>query len=187
MKETWKAVKGYEGLYEVSRTGIVRGIRRSGCTGEPLRPQEWRGYLSVILTKGCVSKHKKVHRLVAEAFIPNPEGKRTVNHIDGRKTNNAVENLEWATHSENYRHAYATGLKTVSEKQRMAAAETGRRTCDINRRRRPVFSTNDTGERKHYESAHAGARDVSGSASAIVKCCKGKGRTHKGLRWQYAD
>lgn len=187
MTEEWRDVKGYEGLYEISNMGTVRGVRRTGCTGGPIKPQEWRGYLSVILYSGCKPTHKKVHRLVAEAFIPNPENKRTVNHIDGCKTNNAVSNLEWATHSENHRHAYSIGLKTVSDNQRRAASAVGKRTCDMNRPRRAVFSDDGIGEPIYYESAHAAARRVNGHATAIIKCCRGKSRTHKGLRWQYAD
>lgn len=126
----WKAVKGYEGLYEVSNMGDVRSINRivvdkNGRT-KNLKGKELfftiskvdkHGHLpraSVQLWKNntCVLKH--IHRIVAETFIPNPENKPTVNHIDGNPLNNCVDNLEWATYSENQIHAYKTGLTSVS-------------------------------------------------------------------------
>ena len=112
MKEQpqWRNVVGYEGLYEVSSTGEVRNAR----TLVVLKQSVCNGYRRVNLWKGNKYKTKKVHRLVAEAFIENHLGKRTVNHIDGDKTNNSVENLDWATYGENTKHAYDLGLNAPS-------------------------------------------------------------------------
>lgn len=177
--EMWKDIPGFEGLYQVSSLGR---IRRNGKF-KTLRPDR-RGYLTVWLCKNSVQKNHKVHRLVASVFIPNPESKRTVNHIDGNKQNNRVENLEWATHSENITHANSTGLRTVTDAQRKAASMNGKKTCDQNRPRKAVFCIKD-GIRHEFESAHAGARFVSGVASPIVACCKGKKKTYKGYEWGY--
>ena len=187
--ELWAAVPGYEGLYEVSTEGRVRGAKRSGCTGKPLKGRvDHGGYHVVTLTRACVSKHVRTHRLVALAFIPNPEGKRTVNHIDGDKLNNCVDNLEWATHSENHKHAYKIGLTKVSDLQRAAASRTGKRTCELNRPRRAVYMISLEGNRlQDFISAHEAARYVNGCASAIIACCRGRSKTHKGYRWQYGD
>ncbi len=178
--EEWRDIPGYEGLYQVSSLGR---IKRNG------RLKTFRkdrgGYLTVWLCKDSEQKNFKVHRLVAQAFIPNPENKRTVNHIDGYKHNNVVENLEWATHSENIIHANNMGLRTVTDAQRRAASVTGKRTCEQNRRKTPVICYGK-GQLLKFESAHAGARFVSGSASAIVRCCKGKAKTYKGYEWGYA-
>jgi len=117
-KGMWKPVVGYEGLYEVSDTGQVRSLPRNGTVSYSriLRPNNVRGYLQVALQKNGKRKDFKVHRLVADAFIPNPERKRTVNHIDGNKGNNRVENLEWATDSENQLHSvYVLGNGKASE------------------------------------------------------------------------
>lgn len=188
MQEIWKPVIGYEGLYEISNMGNVKGVRRSGCTGEPLKAHiDHNGYVNFSLTKDCKRKQCKGHRLVAMAFIPNPENKRTVNHKNGNKQDNRVENLEWMTYSENHKHAYRTGLKKVSDAQRKVASETGKRTCAINRLKKPVIMTDSTGSEMRFESAHAGARFVNGNASPIIRCCKKKKPTYKGCAWRYAD
>ena len=93
----WKDIKGFDN-YEVSTEGQVRNI----TTGHILKPRDnGRGYLEVGLHTNKKRTHKYIHRLVAEAFIPNPNNKPEVNHIDEDKTNNSVNNLEWLTHKEN--------------------------------------------------------------------------------------
>lgn len=111
--EEWKDVIGYEGRYKVSSFGRVRSFvngSKKGCILHPNRHRQ--GYFWIRLDGKC----KLIHRLVAEAFIPNPENKKTINHIDGVKSNNCVENLEWATQSENNKHAFRTGLHVITEK-----------------------------------------------------------------------
>lgn len=177
--EKWKDIQGYEGLYQVSDQGRIR----KGNRIKSVRIDKG-GYLTVWLSKHSVQKCLKVHRLVAFAFIPNPEMKRTVNHIDGNKQNNCVENLEWATHRENIIHANKIGLRKVTEAQRLSASRNGKKTCDQNRLKKRVFCTKD-GIKNEFESAHAGARYVSGDASPIIACCKGKKKTYKGYEWGY--
>ena len=104
MKEIWKPVVGYEGLYEVSNTGKIK----SNISNKILKPYETsNGYLQHCLYLNNVKHRVYVHRLVAENFIPNPENKGTVNHIDENKKNNNVSNLEWCTQLENL--LYGTG------------------------------------------------------------------------------
>lgn len=119
----WKPVPGYEGLYEVSDCGLIRSLERQRRGHKStfrvgdrlLKAQMVGGYLMVRLYKqrgnGVAWEAKTVHRLVAEAFLPNPANLPVVNHLDGVKANCAAANLEWTTHSENIRHAYASGLK----------------------------------------------------------------------------
>ena len=109
-----RSLVGYEGLYEIDEDGNIYGIvhnssRRIGVK----KPYVNRGgYLRINLydANGKAQKHY-IHRLVAQTFIPNPKHKKEVNHKDGNKLNNNVNNLEWCTRSENQRHAFATGLE----------------------------------------------------------------------------
>jgi hypothetical protein len=107
MKEVYKAVKGYENIYEVSDSGKIRNAK----TRKALTPQITRfGYLRIQLHNNKVVKNYFVHNLVANAFIDNPLNKRCVNHLDGNKQNNTLSNLERCSHSENTLHAFRIGL-----------------------------------------------------------------------------
>lgn len=109
----WRDVVGMDGKYSVSDSGLIRSNIRWKILKLTLNPY---GYLQVcVKPDGRKGKSKviRVHRAVAIAFLENTEGKPTVNHIDGVKTNNCIENLEWATHSEQIQHAVDNGLKIV--------------------------------------------------------------------------
>ena len=108
--EEWRDVVGYEGLYQVSNYGRVKSFHNNGV--RTLNPSfaDYPGYYVVNLTKNGKQQTQYVHILVAQAFIPNPENKSYVNHIDGDKLNNCLENLEWTTPTENSRHAWRNGL-----------------------------------------------------------------------------
>ena len=111
MEEIWKDIKGYEGHYQISNTGKVKSLHFNIATQKQetiLKQSEtWGGYLRVGLTKDRKPKLFAVHRLVAEAFIPNIENKPVVDHINGDRADNRVENLRWCTHSENSRNSKA--------------------------------------------------------------------------------
>ncbi|WP_405101481.1 NUMOD4 domain-containing protein [Oceanobacillus sp. FSL H7-0719] len=112
----WKDIKGYEGLYQVSKWGRVKSLKRKNLAGTYMKERMFdvypnnQGYYMVKLSKEGKGRDVSVHRLVAETFIPNPDNKPQVNHIDGNPMNNKVTNLEWVTPQENIDHAWDTGL-----------------------------------------------------------------------------
>lgn len=108
MKEIWKDIPGFEGYYSISNKGRVLSIR----TGKMKKPSTYnnKSYPTVSLWVNGIPTRKSIHRLVAELFIPNPENKTQVNHIDGDKTNYSINNLEWVTPSENMTHAFKNNL-----------------------------------------------------------------------------
>lgn len=146
MTEEWRSVSGYEGLYEVSNLGRVRSLDRLVQKGEVAYKRKGRilkqtpvkksKYLHVYLFKNGVKKAYQVHRLVAYAFIPQVEGKNVINHKDGNGLNNAVDNLEWCTQSENVVHALKTGLSKdnnyyKNEKEIIADYKSGKTILEI--------------------------------------------------------
>ena len=109
--EIWKDVKGYEGLYQVSNIGRIWSVNRQ----KYLKPYEGNGYLKIdLFAKNGKRKKEYIHRLVALAFIPNPENLPEVNHKDENKYNNCVNNLEWCTHQ--YNNKYGTKVERMIEK-----------------------------------------------------------------------
>lgn len=109
MKEKWKNIPGYEGRYQISNKGRVKTLnyKRTGKVKILKHDKTWNGYHTVVLRVGGAGSkqiHPLISRLVANAFIPNPDGKGFVNHKDGNRDNNSVENLEWVSKEENELH-----------------------------------------------------------------------------------
>ncbi len=129
--EVFADIPGYEGYYQVSNYGNVRSLDRvikekTGKTqtikGRVLKQRiNPGGYYYVGLGKNGSKATFAIHQLVAQAFIPNPKNKKTVNHMDGNKLNNSVANLEWSTYSENLEHAYKAGLKQAVKSSEVAS------------------------------------------------------------------
>ena len=120
-KEVWNDIQGYEGLYQVSNLGRVKSLNYNRTGKECILKYgiNTDGYLYVILSKNCICKNRTIHRLVATAFIDNPDNLPYINHKDENKLNNRVENLEWCTaeYNSNYGTGIARGLKTKKLKK----------------------------------------------------------------------
>ena len=124
--EIWKPIKDFENLYEVSNLGRVKSLPRIKINNKGkqltkekiMKPHDFNnGYYKVPLTnKEHLKKYYLVHRLVAQAFIPNPNNFPQVNHKDGDKSNNCADNLEWITREDNIKHAYKMGLNPSRKK-----------------------------------------------------------------------
>lgn len=122
MNEIFKDIKGYEGMYQISNLGRVKSLARMVIKRvDFIQPRKERirklslsasGYFSVVLCKNKIFSSMRINRLVASAFIPNPDNKKEVNHIDSDKTNNNVNNLEWTTRRENVSHGKLRGKKS---------------------------------------------------------------------------
>lgn len=118
MQEIWKDIPNYEGLYQASNFGRIKSIQYFNHTNNKIYPRDKilkpilneKGYCRVDLSKSGKSKRHRVHRLVAKTFLPNPYNLLEVNHIDGNKQNNNVNNLEWCSRSYNMKEAYKLGL-----------------------------------------------------------------------------
>jgi hypothetical protein len=133
-QEYWMPIPQYENYYEISNLSNIRSINRRILTKSGyLKPEKERtitqrisnkGYLSVTLSKHGQSNTHHVHRLLALAFIPNPFCKPIINHRNGNKLDNSIENLEWVTYSENAIHAYKTGLYKSNERKRRLIVDT---------------------------------------------------------------
>lgn len=177
MQEIWKDIKEYEGEYEISNLGRVRSLnyRRTGMK-KVLKPiNHPRGYLSVILYKNKKSKEFCIHRLVAETFIENLSNKPQVNHKDGNKHNNTINNLEWVTASKNEKHAWKIGLKTDEHIKKIAQNNS-----------KPILQYDLNNKLlKEWGSISEASRDLNIKQSGISSCCRKVVKTSGGYIWKY--
>lgn len=187
MEEIWKPVVGYEGYYEVSNLGNVRSLNynKTGKTATLRQGKLTNGRLQVVLCFNGKQTHKLVHRLVAEAFIPNPENKPNIDHIDTDASNNRVENLRWCTQSEN-------NLNPITRKRLSAASvlkmKRQREMGCFDWVKKPIVQLSLKGEFiRVWESASVAGSALGISPADIGSCCKGRrGRKSRGgYRWKY--
>ena len=169
----WQPVLGYEGLYEVNQFGQIRN-KDGQIMRQRLKKAKYTVYKKVSLYKDGKYKHLYVHRIVAQAFIPNPQGFELINHKDEDGTNNAVDNLEWCDRS--YNATYGTSPKKISKAFKGRESE----------KRIAVYATNKSGDfAGEWDSITEAAKDVGCSTSEISGALKGKRKTVKGLIWNY--
>ena len=165
--KVFRDVPGHEGVYKISYNGFVYSF----ISNKLLKPGlSTNGYLSVVLYKASGEKRTaNIHRMVAEAFLPNPEQKKCVNHTTGNKQMNHTAWLEWATHGENNSHAIQTGLK------RKAIEPKGVIQMDLEGNVVAIYATTTEAEKAGFSSGN------------ICNCCNGQRKTHKGFMWRYIN
>ena len=167
-EEIWCPIKGYESMYEVSDQGRVKSI---GYGKERILKsiRDKDGYLFVNLYKNVDHKTCKVHRLVAQTFIPNPDNLPQVNHKDENKENNSVQNLEWCTNK--YNSNYGTRTQRQADKKS-----------------KPVIQYTKSGEFvKEWKSATDVERNLGFDNGYISNCCNGKRKSAYNFIWKFKD
>lgn len=180
--EEWKDILGFEGLYRISNTGRVLSVKRTGrLQDKELKiAHDGNGYCYVVLRKNNKSFMRKIHRLVAQAFIPNNDNLPEVNHKDENKDNNNVDNLEWCTRK--YNNSYGTRLQklSIAHKGKIVSDETKRKIS--NSKSTPVKCI-ETGI--IYQSANEASIHTGANSNSIRRVCNGKKKTTKGFHWEY--
>ena len=174
-KEIWVDIPGFRGLYQASSHGRIKSLARVRVSSSRykrykaylkgkgmLGSEDKDGYLLVNLSKNGASKVFKIHRLVLKSFKPKPKGKDYCNHINGKKDDNRLENLEWCSRSENIQHAWKTGLYE-NVRKKIICVETGIR----------------------YNSLQHAARKLNLNRNGISLCARGKRKSCGGFTWKF--
>lgn len=175
MQEEWRPIKGYE-HYEISNRGEIKNLK----TNRILKKDNSRKYYEVALSKNGKVKKFSIHRLVAETFIVNPKNKPQVNHKDGNKLNNCVDNLEWVTVSENILHSYKNGLQIHNQLGKFGWNSF---------RGKPVKQIDILSGKtiKEYGSMGDAARQLNIKHSQNIKACAdGITKSCAGYKWEYS-
>ena len=172
IKEIWKDIPEYEGLYQVSNFGRVKSLKR-GKENILKHIKTKDGYFFINLYQNGKQKNFKVHQLVARMFIPNPYNLPIINHKDENKQNNHVSNLEWCTI--HYNNCYGTRNKRIS------IAHKGKRN-------KPILQFSLEGEFiREWDSAKSVNIKLNINSGHISECCKGKLKTCSGFIWKYKE
>ena len=208
MKEIWKDIKGYEGLYQVSNLGRVKSLERYDSYNRKvdekiLKTKENLGYIYVNLHKNGIQKGYKVHRLVAEAFIPNPNNKPCVDHINTIKDDNRADNLRWVTYKENMNNPATKEKcseinkgKTLSEEHKNKLSEAlkgennpmyGKLGAEHNSSKSVVQLTLDGELIKIWGGMREAEREEGFNHSRISECCRQLRDKYKGYKWMYYE
>lgn len=178
----WYPLKNYEGFYEITKKGVICSLYKEGISKEKRIIRQHKdkdGYLIVGLSKRGESHTCKVHRLVAITFIPNPQNKPQVNHKDGNKTNNCVDNLEWITSKENIIHSRKNKLQETDYEQLALLHKNNMK---------PILQFDKEGNFiKEWNCAISVEKELHIFNSNICDCLKGRQNTAGGYIWRYKE
>ena len=176
MTEIWKQIDGFKD-YQVSNFGNVKSSKKN--RERILKPfKDKRGYSCVRLYENKERKHFFVHRLVASMFICNPDNKTQVNHIDGNKNNNRLDNLEWVTNDENMRHSWDIGLRKPPMKGKFGKEHN---------KSKPVLQILDGEVIAEYSNAREAEKITNIANPNISACCNKKYKTAGGFVWRFKE
>lgn len=181
-EEKWKDIVGYEGLYQVSNLGNIKSLNYRNTGEEKIRKLviDKYGYFVVSLRVNGKSKQHFVHRLVAQAFMPNPDNKPHIDHINTDKTDNRVCNLRWVTQKENSNNPLTVDKKKKNHRYGVTGINNVRSTV--------VLQFSKDGEFiKKWDCITDVQRELGINRGNVIKCCKGERKTVGGYIWRYVD
>ena len=191
MNNIWADIKNYESIYQINKNGEIKSLarefidktnRKQVIKEKILKPcKNTPGYLYVPLSKNGKVKNHNIHRLLAEHFISNPKNKPHINHIDGNKLNNSLDNLEWCTHKENAEHASKLKLYKPSYSMKNKFGKDNPHSIKILQ-----FDKEGTFIASFY-GANEAKRVTGIDNSEILKVCKLKRKTAGGFIWKFAN
>lgn len=189
--EIWKPIPGYEGLYEVSSTGRVKSLTRNingrTYTGRMLKlVADRNGYIRVKICRKRIIERLLVHRIVAIAFLPNPENKPIVDHIDGNPQNNNAKNLRWATQKENQNNPVSL-CRFRQAKAGKFIPDWIRQKGNASARKAIVMLDNNGNELATFASLTQAQKKTKIAASSISAVCKNKRPSAGGYKWKYKN